>query len=77
MLPFLSPETYLNTTDDEIAFQLVMYKESMNAALELLHMDRTTRKEFVADVMKIDEDIAKSIAVRITFSMCFLYNLWI
>ena len=67
LVPSLSPEAYLNTTDDELAFQLVMYKESMRAALELLHMNRTTRKEFVEDVMKIDMDIAKSISVRIKF----------
>lgn len=63
VVPFLSPEAYRNTTNDELAFQLLMYKESMNAALELLHMDRETRHEFIEDVLKIDMDVAQAVSL--------------
>lgn len=74
-MPFLKPEAYRNTTDDELAFQLLMYKESMNAALELLHVDRESRREFIEDVMKIDRDVAKTILVSKNICyVCCRYN---
>lgn len=67
----MNPEAYRNTSDDELAFQLIGYKESMNEALELLHFDRDAKEEFIEDVMKIERDIARTVSVSKRYDYSF------
>ncbi|XP_035230774.1 uncharacterized protein LOC118202700 [Stegodyphus dumicola] len=59
-VPFFEPEVYLNVNASDYSYQLTIYKEVMDKALELLFIDKSRRLEFMKDILSIEEDIASA-----------------
>ncbi|KFM58079.1 Endothelin-converting enzyme 2, partial [Stegodyphus mimosarum] len=62
-VPFFEPDVYLNVNASDYTYQLTVYKEVIDKALELLFIDKSRRLEFMKDILSIEGDLARA-AVR-------------